>query len=143
MSVRRRVRRSRLSWHWLSERPPSHTCKHIQICMFIQIQVLRPGQAYRHIFTAPSSVTSENTSEITTRRRDVATSLGLNGCVTPRSIAYTAIQVCHIDTRIYCYLTLSVQACLLHELRAGLEAGTCWLPFSYLLQFYCRLLRRY
>ena len=33
------------------------------------------------------------TGETTSRRRDVATTLRLNGHVTPRSIAYTATQV--------------------------------------------------
>jgi hypothetical protein len=52
-------------------------------------------QAYRHIFTSPSSASDENVpSEITTRRRDVASQLRLGGHVTGRSIAYAATQVC-------------------------------------------------
>jgi len=50
-------------------------------------------RAFRHMFTAPSSASSDNTSKATSRRRDVATSLGLNGRVTPRSIAYAATQL--------------------------------------------------
>jgi len=52
-------------------------------------------RAYRHIFTSPSSASDENmgTTKITSRRRDVATTLRLNGRVTPRSIAYAATQL--------------------------------------------------
>ena len=52
-------------------------------------------QTYRHIFTSPSSASNENTapSEITSRRRDVVTTLRMGGRVTGRSIAYAATQV--------------------------------------------------
>ena len=45
-----------------------------------------------HIFTALSSVSGENASKIIYRLRDVATNLGLDGHVTPQSIAYTVLQ---------------------------------------------------
>jgi hypothetical protein len=80
---------------------------------------------------APSSAAGEDASEINSRHRDVAMSLRLNGRVTPRSIAYTATQVCS-NTGVTLFwllsLTLSVQACLLIELCTGLEAGACRLP---------------
>ena len=50
-------------------------------------------QAFRHIFTSPSSATKSEASEVTSRRRDVANVLRMNNHVTPRSIAYTATQV--------------------------------------------------
>ncbi|KAH9955819.1 hypothetical protein BC827DRAFT_1347306 [Russula dissimulans] len=51
-------------------------------------------RAYRHIFTLPSSASIENTRvESSSRRCDVASSLHLNGQVTPRSVAYTATQL--------------------------------------------------
>ena len=77
-------------------------------------------QAYRHIFTSPSSASEEDIQaiNITSRRRDVASTLGLNGQVTARSIAYTATQVCRI--LLHCcllseYLTFSTQAHFLNE----------------------------
>lgn len=52
-------------------------------------------QAYRHIFTSPSSAADENLNKASkSRRRDVASKVGLNSHVTPRSIAYAATQVC-------------------------------------------------
>jgi hypothetical protein len=55
-------------------------------------------QAFRHIFTSPSSASGKNISEadITSRRHDVAAMLGLNGQVTSQSIAYTTTQVCQL-----------------------------------------------
>ncbi|KAF8148024.1 hypothetical protein B0H34DRAFT_738022 [Crassisporium funariophilum] len=51
-------------------------------------------RAYRLIFTSPSSAGNENdASEVTSRRRDVATSLRLNGHVTVRSVVYAATQL--------------------------------------------------
>ena len=52
-------------------------------------------QAYRHIFTSPFSASKDNlVSEVMSRRRDVASTLHMNYQVTPRSITYTATQVC-------------------------------------------------
>jgi hypothetical protein len=54
-------------------------------------------QAYRHIFTSPSSAYDEYMpSEVTSRRRDVASQLRLGGHVTGWSIAYAATQVCQL-----------------------------------------------
>ena len=53
-----------------------------------------PFQAFRHIFTSPSSATKNKVSEVTFRQRDVANVLHMNNHVTPRLIAYTATQVC-------------------------------------------------
>src|SRR6266851_2156044 len=50
-------------------------------------------QAYRHIFTSPSSATRGEASEVTSRWHDVANVLRMNNHVTPRSIAYAATQV--------------------------------------------------
>jgi len=47
-------------------------------------------QAFRHIFTSPSSATK---GKVTSRQRDVANILRMNNHVTSRSIAYTATQV--------------------------------------------------
>jgi hypothetical protein len=63
---------------------------------------------YHHIFTALSSASSKNTSEISSRHCDIATSLGLNGCITLWSIAYTATQVCYLNIICYWSLTLSL-----------------------------------
>jgi hypothetical protein len=57
--------------------------------MYMTIALL---QTYRFIFTSPSS--ANKVSEPTSRRRDVATMLRLDGQVTGRSIAYAATQVC-------------------------------------------------
>lgn len=66
--------------------------------VYIKLDLL---QIYRYIFTSPSSASDENlTSEPTARRRDVATTLRLDGQVTGRSIAYAATQVCSV-LRIY------------------------------------------
>jgi len=51
-------------------------------------------RTYRYIFTSPSSASDKNlTSKPTARRRDVATTLRLDGQVTGRSIAYAATQL--------------------------------------------------
>ncbi|KAI0263705.1 hypothetical protein BGY98DRAFT_877571, partial [Russula aff. rugulosa BPL654] len=51
-------------------------------------------RAFRLFFTSPSSACKENdATQVTSRRRDVASTLRLNGQVTPRAIAYTATQL--------------------------------------------------
>jgi hypothetical protein len=51
-------------------------------------------QAFHHIFTSPSSASKDDlTSDVMTRRRDVANTLHMNNQVTPHSIAYSATQV--------------------------------------------------
>lgn len=69
--------------------------------------LLLSQQAYKYLFTSPSSV-SEDDAEglenprpskrakkaLTATRANVALLIGLNS-VTPRSIAYVAVQVCH------------------------------------------------
>ncbi|KAF8955095.1 hypothetical protein BDZ97DRAFT_1620698, partial [Flammula alnicola] len=51
-------------------------------------------RVYRHIFTSPSSAHEENElAKTSSRRRDVASTLHLNHRVSPRSIAYAAVQL--------------------------------------------------
>ena len=64
-------------------------------------------QAFQHIFTSPSSATKNKTSEVTSRRHDVANVLCMNNHVTPRSIAYTATQV-HSHLLIFRSLLMSL-----------------------------------
>ena len=98
-------------------------------------------QAYQHIFTSPSSASndSENTQGDTTSRQwDVATTLHLNGQVTPRSIAYAATQVSSLLHWIrMCFLTLSPKASFLIEYHTRVEASTCWLSLPLILLLYC------
>lgn len=64
------------------------------LCRTALLLTMTYVQAYRHIFTSPSSACDENMpSETTSRRRDVASQLRLGGHVTGRSIAYAATQV--------------------------------------------------
>ena len=78
----------------VSERTPPSACKLFALgskCIWHSLWF----QTYRHIFTSPSSAYDENTtSEITSRRRDVASTLRMGGHVTGQSIAYAATQVC-------------------------------------------------
>lgn len=53
---------------------------------------MRFCQAYRCIFTSPASASNGNS--VSSRRRDIANTLRMNGQVTPRSIAYAATQLC-------------------------------------------------
>jgi hypothetical protein len=62
------------------------------ITMLIRLLILL-WQAFRHIFTSPSSAAKNENSEVTSRRRDVANVLRMNHHVTPRSIGYAATQV--------------------------------------------------
>jgi len=79
-------------------------CKGLSFCVYVFSPCAHPVymtidllQAYRYIFTSPSSASDENlTSEPTARRRDVATMLRLDGKVTGRSIAYVTTQVCQV-----------------------------------------------
>jgi hypothetical protein len=68
---------------------------------------LSPYQAYKHIFTSPTSVTIEEenieparhrakrpNNGIASKKSSVASLLNMHS-VTPRSIAYIAVQVCY------------------------------------------------
>ena len=82
------------------------------ICSYLSVRILYLAflQVYKSIFTSPSSAKdvldqesdaenmppakSQKTSSKDYVRRNVATKLNLNNKVTPRSIAYAAVQVC-------------------------------------------------
>jgi hypothetical protein len=84
------------------------------------------SQVYKSIFTSPSSAKntsdeendaenvaptkSQKISSNNSVRRNVASKLHLNGKVTPRSVAYAAVQVCVYVTVSYVDLDLSVTA---------------------------------
>ena len=84
------------------------------------------SQVYKSIFTSPSSANnildeendaenvaptkSQKISSNKTVRRNVASKLHLNDRVTPRSVAYAAVQVCVYVTVFYVVLDLSVAA---------------------------------
>jgi hypothetical protein len=90
-------------------------------CLAFQLSYLVFSQVYKSIFTSPSSAKnvlddendaenmpptkSQKTSSNNSVRRNVASKLHLNDKVTPRSVAYAAIQVC------VC-VTISVILCL-------------------------------
>jgi hypothetical protein len=83
---------------------------------------MRFFQAFRHIFTSPSSAAKEETiSDVTSRRRDVASTLHMNSQVTPRSIAYTATQVCR-----HLHITPSVADWSLLKLVFALGSAREW-----------------
>jgi hypothetical protein len=104
------------------------------------------SQVYKSIFTSPSSAKNlsdeendtENVAPTKSRkissnnsvRRNVASKLHLNDKVTPRSVAYAAVQVC------VCYgITLSRLICGF-ELHFNLQTAGSWTPvyggFDYL-----------
>jgi len=84
------------------------------------------SQVYKSIFTSPSSAKktsdeendaenmppfkSQKTSSNKSVRRNVASKLHLNDKVTPRSVAYAAVQVCVYIVVSYVVLCLSVTA---------------------------------
>ena len=112
-----------ISWGGLFERGPSFACK--SFAFFTPyIWQSNPFQAYRHIFTSPSSASKENaaTVEITSRQRDVASTLRLNGHVTPRSIVYTATQVC------ICPIVRTIFQHFFPQLVFSLNSAPLWRP---------------
>jgi hypothetical protein len=87
------------------------------------------SQVYKSIFTSPSSAKnildeendaenmpptkSQKTSSNNSVRRNVASKLHLNDKVTPRSVAYAAVQVCVYVTISVCHFML-IRDCQLH-----------------------------
>jgi hypothetical protein len=100
----------------------------------VRISYFRFSQVYKSIFTSPSSAKnildeesaaenfdmpltkSQKTSSNNSVRRNVASKLHLNGKVTPRSVAYAAVQVWVYDMvhGILCGSTLTIHDCQLH-----------------------------
>jgi hypothetical protein len=74
--------------------------------------LLNSNQAYRHVFTSPTSVTDQEvTAEhlhkrrktvLTTKKSTIAVLTNLRE-VTPRSIAYIAVQVCTVISLSLCF----------------------------------------
>ena len=94
MSIPGWGRRSEAPLCWVSERPPASVCKFFGFSSTHYTWQQYLPQVFCHIFTSPSSAHKQNmASKVTSRRHNVATTLHLNGCVTPHSIAYTATQV--------------------------------------------------
>jgi len=82
---------------------------------------MRFFQAFCHIFTSPSLASKDDSiSEVTSRQRDVASTLHMNNQVTPRSIAYTATQVQHL------HITSSVTDWSLLKLVFALGSAQEW-----------------
>jgi hypothetical protein len=87
----------------------------ISSCFSVCILYLVFPQVYKSIFTSPSSAKntledaenmpptkSQKTSSNNSVRRNVASKLHLNDKVTPRSVAYAAVQVCLRRGILYC-----------------------------------------
>ena len=105
---------------WVLEKHSPHQSVLIFSCFSVCISYLVLLQVYQSIFTSPSLAKdildeeddAENMPPTKSRktssnnkfvRRSVASKLHLNGKVTPRSVAYAAVQVC---LRIVCRSTL-------------------------------------
>ena len=104
---------------WVLEKHPSHQSVQLNFSgLYLMLSIF---QVYKSIFTSPSSAkdnldeedtpptksqkTSLNNNSV---RRNVASKLHLNNKVTPRSIAYAAVQVCiHLSY----YVVLLVLIC--------------------------------
>jgi len=120
------------------------------------------SQVYKSIFTSPSSAKntldeendaenvaptkSQKISSNKTVRRNVASKLHLNDRVTPRSVAYAAVQVCVNVTVFYVVLDLSVAAssistCKLRVLGLQFMVDLTTLDYITMLSIYLRIPR--